>query len=303
MKTRAPALVVFAFAPVLVSGASCKPDFAERDSLVTEERVLAMQAEPAEAKPGTAISYSLLVASPNGTVQNAGADWAFCTTPSSLTENDSVSPDCLKDGVAEIGSAGEETSAATPGDACSIFGPDTPPGQIRPRDADATGGFFQPVRAEIGSIVAFGFARITCDLPNAPASVTIDFNERYVANRNPAPPVISASVAGASVDFASIPANARVTFRATWTADDAESFVVYDPSSVSVVDARESIRVSWFASGGSFDADRTGRDASDTTTFTENGWAAPSSGIVHLWVVMRDSRGGVSFAGADLTVK
>lgn len=293
----AVALGAIAIAP------SCKPDFPERDSLVTEERVLAVQAEPAEAKPGTTVSYALLVASPTGTVQNAGADWAFCTTPTSLTENDSVSPDCLKDGVSEIGSAGEQTSAATPGDACSIFGPDTPPGQIRPRDADSTGGFFQPVRAEIGSVVAFGFERITCDLPNAPAAVTIDFNQRYVANRNPAPPLVTASVDGASVDFGSIPASARVTLRATWTADDAESYVVYDAASVSVVDARESIRVSWFATVGSFDSDRTGRDANDTATFTENGWAAPSSGVVHLWVVMRDGRGGVSFTSTDVVVK
>ena len=300
---KARALSLAAVVGTIAIAPSCKPDFPERDSLVTEERVLAMQAEPAEAKPGTNVSYALLVASPAGTVRNAGADWAFCTTPTSLTENDSVSPDCLNDGVSEIGSAGEQTIAATPGDACSIFGPDTPPGQIRPRDADSTGGFFQPVRAEIGSVVAFGFERITCDLPNAPANVTIDFNQRYVANRNPAPPVVTASVAGASVDFGSIPANARVTLRATWNADDAESYVVYDASSVSVAEARESIRVSWFATGGSFESDRTGRDANDTATFTENGWTAPSSGTVHLWIVMRDGRGGVSFTSSDVTLK
>ena len=55
---------IFLLAIVLVT--SCKPDFAERDSLVTSERVLAVRADPAEAKPGTPISYSLLVASPNG---------------------------------------------------------------------------------------------------------------------------------------------------------------------------------------------------------------------------------------------
>ncbi len=291
------------FVLAIFFGASCKPDFAERDSLVTSERVLAVRADPAEAKPDTPISYSMLVASPNGTIQNPQTAWAFCTTPTSLTENNSVSPDCLQNGVSAIPDEAPTVQAPTPGDACSLFGPDTPPGQVRPRDPDATGGFFQPIRASVGSIVAFGFERINCDLANAPADVTLDFNHRYTLNENPQPPTITISSNAAPIDFGNIAAGSRVTLRASWNASDAESYVIYDAASVSVVPAREAMRVSWFATGGSFDSDRTGRDDNDPTTFAENAWAAPSSGVVHLWLVLRDSRGGVAFTSADLTVK
>lgn len=288
---------------VLVLAAACKPDFPQRDSLVTSERVLAVRADPAEAKPGTPVTYSTLVVAPDGTRPNAAADWAFCATPTSLTENDSVSPECLKDRVRGAGGPSANVVAPTPDDACSIFGPDTPPGQTRPRDADATGGFFQPMRATVDGIVAFGFERITCDLPDAPFDVTLDFNQRYVPNANPAAPTVTAVVDGTTVAFDAVPAGKRVILRATWGAADAEHYVRYDPASVSVVDAREAMRVSWFATGGAFDSDRTGRDADDPTTFTENGWQAPTAGPEHLWVVLRDSRGGISFAAYDLDVK
>ncbi|MEO7112382.1 MAG: hypothetical protein ABI183_18195, partial [Polyangiaceae bacterium] len=231
--------------------------------------------------------------------------WAFCATPTSLTENDSVSPACLTEaGVRAIGGPAPSLNASTPDDSCSLFGPDTPPGQVRPRDPDVTGGYFQPIRTRAGSITAFGFERVLCDLPNAPAAVTLQFNQQYVANRNPAPPTIAVTVAGAQADFGDLSVGSHVSFRVSWSAADAESYVVFDTASESVVPARESMRVSWFASNGSFDADRTGRDDNDTTTYTDNGWNAPGNpSVVHLWVVLRDSRGGVSFVSDDLTVK
>jgi hypothetical protein len=132
-----------------------------------------------------------------------------------------------------------------------------------------------------------------------------------------------------------IMAGAHVTFRAAWAAcptsdvcgDDfcgpdestqecpadcttplgcsgAERFAEFDVPSQSVVDARESINVAWFATGGSFDADRTGRDSTDTTSSSDNGWTAPSSaGTVHLWVVLRDDRGGSGWGEYTILVR
>jgi len=71
-----------------------------------------------------------------------------------------------------------------------------------------------------------------------------------------------------------------------------------------VVDEREGIHVSWFATGGSFDLDRTGTDGSDTDTNSTNGWQPPSqSGPLHMWVVLHDDRGGVGWAGYALNVQ
>ncbi len=66
---------------------------------------------------------------------------------------------------------------------------------------------------------------------------------------------------------------------------------------------RESLRVSWFATGGAFAHDVTGRAQTDTETFTQNVWTAPESpGPVYLWAVLRDDRGGVDFAAAEIDV-
>jgi hypothetical protein len=83
----------------------------------------------------------------------------------------------------------------------------------------------------------------------------------------------------------------------------AERFVNYDLATYSVVDQREGIHVAWYATGGAFDNDRTGRDGTDTITTSDNGWQAPSSpGKVYLWVVLSDDRGGIGWSGYTVTV-
>ena len=69
---------------------------------------------------------------------------------------------------------------------------------------------------------------------------------------------------------------------------------------------RESLRLSWFATGGRLPARRTGRSETDTDTdrSPQNIWTAPPTpGLVHLWLVLRDSRGGVDFAEAQIDVQ
>ena len=63
------------------------------------------------------------------------------------------------------------------------------------------------------------------------------------------------------------------------------------------------MRVSWYATAGAFDTETTGRAEDDPATTTPNGWSAPGApGVVHVWIVLRDSRGGVDFASYDLNV-
>ena len=84
----------------------------------------------------------------------------------------------------------------------------------------------------------------------------------------------------------------------------AERFVVFDVGSQALVDQRESIAVAWYATAGAFDANRTGRDAADFATLSDNGWTAPAAaGPVHLWVVLRDIRGGIGWAEYVLDVQ
>jgi hypothetical protein len=307
---------------VLAAGlASCKPDLGDPASLVTEPRILAVRSEPAEVAPDHAVTYHALVASPTGTATPDVA-WGFCTEPAPLSSNNAVSDGCLATAAA-LPSGGLEVQATIPIDACSLFGPTPPaplPGQPprRPHDADVTGGYYQPVRAEAtldGAPLSpgIGLTRITCDLADAPFDVVVAFRSRYRANTNPTLlGVVALDRAGAALPGAdpgapsglpaTLPPRTAITLRASWTDDSAEPFPVFDPESRTLVDHREAIRVSWFVSGGELASDRTGRGEADTETFADDVWTTPDAGPAYLWVVVRDSRGGVAFAAHALTI-
>jgi len=294
----------------VLSAAACRPDFDERASRIDAPRVLAVRGSPPEAKPGDPVDYDVLVATPHGTDASPGVAWAFCASPKPLTENDVVSTACLGDGVRAIG-ASSTVRADTPKDACSLFGPDVPPGGFRPRDPDATGGYFQPVRATVTDpqtqgALAFGLERLVCDLANASADAADAYRKAYVPNRNPKLAPLAAAASGAPIDLAAgtVPPRARVALTASWGDEDAERYVSFDVAAQAVVPRREAMRVSWFATAGAFDADRTGRAEDDPGTSTENGWVAPPGPAnVYLWVVLRDARGGVDFASYRIEVR
>lgn len=209
----------------------------------------------------------------------------------------------------------------------------------RPVDPDATGGYYQPVSlfvpASGGTLPAIDQARIECGLAQGTSEQVQDYLGRYHANVNP---VVASLAASGGAPFATsaggstnmLPAGQKVTLEVSWAscpltdvcgdgicgADEsitscaadcttphgctgAERYVNFDLASQSLVDAREGIDVSWFATGGSFDLDRTGVEGTDTTTDSENGWTPPGQPgqTVYVWVVLRDDRGGVGWAG------
>ena len=79
---------------------------------------------------------------------------------------------------------------------------------------------------------------------------------------------------------------------------------VYDLGARRVTDVRESMRVSWFVTAGTLDNDRTGRSEDERELFTDNVWTAPADArTVHLFIVLRDARGGVAFATQELVTR
>ena len=287
--------------------AACRPELGDRESLVTTTRVLAVKSEPAEARPGEVARYELLVATPEGPIASPAAGFAFCATPKRLTDNGAVSSACLGDsGVRPIASGAPVASAAIPADACFLFGPEVSSADLRPRDPDVTGGFYQPVRVLVagGDAPAFGATRVRCAVASAGAEVAAELARSYVANRNPTLLPLAATTAGAPAALDAVPAGAPVLLRAAWPEGDAEAYVALDVASQRVLPRRESMRVSWFSTGGAFEEDRTGRGEEERESFTENRWTAPSSpGEVHLHAVLRDSRGGVAFASVRVRVR
>jgi hypothetical protein len=287
-----------------VACATCIPNLGPGDSLVVAQRILAIRADPAEAVPGTKVAFTSFVVGPTGTVSGAPLAWDFCTAPRPLTDDNVVSDACLGSSSLVSAGGGPSVTASTPSSGCSIFGPDTSSSDLRPADPDSTGGYYQPLRADLtGTDPAFALVRIHCDLANAAASVASAFAAAYTMNQNPTLLRLTATVASAPAALSALPAGARVTFTASWPASSAETFAYVDPAAGALTTQRESMQVAWYTTAGVFDTESTGRAASDMSTTTDDGWTAPSAAEpVQIFVVLRDSRGGVAFGSYDVGV-
>jgi hypothetical protein len=278
----------------LFTMSGCQDALDQRLAIIDAPRVLAIVSEPAEVKPGGHVTYSSLVATLGGPAADS-ADWGLCVAPKAPTEDNSVSSDCTgNDSLVELGD-GPTAAAIVPSDACTLFGPDVPPGGFRPRDPDATGGFYQPVRAVTLDELAFGFTRITCKLGTAPSDVAHDYDLHYVANANP--------TVSLAIDPQEPTAGEAVTITASWPASAAESYLYYDPQSQTLVTRRESMRMSWFATGGELPVDATAVGETDDATSVSTTWRAPAQSSAWLWIVLRDSRGGIATQTLEVTLR
>ncbi len=297
------ALVIVA----LVAG--CRPDFGAPPSLVTAPRVAAVRFDPAEAAPGASVTATPFVVSPSGALAETLA-WSVCLTPKPTTVNDVVDPSCLQPGgTTALATVAGPLALTLPSNGCRLFGSDTPPvmaGQppAQPRAPDVTGGYYQPVRADLDGAAAIALARIRCALAGASFDVASEYAATYTANQNPSLTPLVAYVAGAPVALDAVPAGSAVTLAVGWTDDSVESFPVLDPAAGVLVTHREAMTVSWLASDGVIGEANTGRGEDDPATFATTTWTAPSRpGTVHLFVVLRDSRGGVDTASWDVVAR
>jgi hypothetical protein len=282
-------------ATILVLAAGCDDALDQRLAIIDEPRILAVLSEPAEARPGQEVTYRAIVAGPGGEV-TPDATWAFCLASKPPTEDNAVSAACLDDAALAALGPGTTVTAALPTDGCIRFGPDTPPNGFRPRDPDPTGGYYQPVRADVDALISFGLSRITCKLPTAPADVAKQYDVEYVANTNPVLDPIDPALAD-------VAANTDVTLVASWPAETIESYLWYDPLARRLVERNESLRLSWFATGGSIDVDASSVDDDNLATSVSTTWHVPAAGPASLWFVLRDSRGGISVQHLDVNVR
>lgn len=293
---------------LLLTFGACRPDFGLPVSVVTEARVLAVEASPPEARPGEAVHLRGWPVGPSGALAD-GLAFGFCTSPRPLVETNIVNEDCLGEAVAGIAAGVEEADASLPLDSCLKFGPDTPPQQpgqppFRPRDPDVTGGYFVPVRVDLGTEVrAIALVRVRCNLPGASAGAAAAFAGRYTANANPVPGPLTLEAAGAAVDAAAVPAGAEVTLRLAWAPDQVERYTVHRQVDDSLAERRESFRVSWFTTAGLIPVVTTGRGEDDPGLDATTTWQAPASGSGTLWAVLRDSRGGSAVRSLTFTVR
>jgi hypothetical protein len=319
---------------LLVLLSACKPQVGPPISLISGPAILAVKGEPAEAdpRPGDAnFQYEALAVDSNGRVPAPTADisspilWSICNQPKPPTQSNSVSTACL-DQNALPGVAGDSLdtySALAPSDSCGLFGPLPPPPvgdqpPIRPRDPDVTGGYYLPVRLSLSvpgedSIVAFQLQRIYCGLANAPNPPVREYEANYKINQNPviasltlqqpgSDPAVVPPVSAGGAPF-QVAAGQTVSLAASWPADSVENYPAWDVLQHALIYHNEAMRVSWYTTAGTFEHDVTGRSESETETFADNTWTpGASSSVVHLWIVLHDSRGGTDFAGYDFEV-
>jgi hypothetical protein len=310
---------------------ACTPSLDDHTSIVSSPRLLAVTATPAEGAVGAAFVLNALYVDGEGPRDPSSIDWAMCLRQKPLGEPGPIDPGCFVDAAPDLVPLGTGASVrgTVPADACELFGPDSPPpepGQpsARPTDPDTTGGFYLPIRVRSeGEQWSAALERIACQPSGLTQSVFVAFTNGYRLNTNPTiselsrlnedgggasrvPPDGPSQGAGLTVS-----SGARLTFRAQWPScagrdacGGAESYIAIDPTSKQIVTRRESMVASWYATQGVFDEDRDGRDENDSATSVDNGWTAPAgAGPVHLWVVLRDARGGVGWGSYTITVR
>jgi hypothetical protein len=316
---------------IACAAVGCTPTFSDDTSNVSAPRLLAVQATPAEAPPGKGFSMSALYVGPDGPANASSIDWAICLLQNPLGDPDPIAPACFVEASTNLAPFGTGGSVAgtVPSDACELFGPDSPPplpGQpaARPTDPDATGGFYLPVRIlSDGDQWSAALERIACQPSGVTEAVFNAYSSGYLPNQNPAVASLAVvSADGGTTTIApdapdagpppALPAGGETTLRVAWpvcpqtvaACSGAETYIYIDPTTKQIATGRESIVASWYASAGTFALDRVGRAGTDSALSVDDTWTAPASaGTVHLWVVLRDARGGVGWASYTIAVE
>jgi len=272
--------------------AGCFPEFADQPWLVDGPQILGIRGDPAEARVNEQVFYEALAVSADGEILDA-AEWSYCVQPRSADERTGVTASCLE------GRDLEPISASTTilSDACSRFGPNPPPVEAnesprRPADPDPSGGYFLPVQAQVEGAEAFGFQRIRCDLAGATRDVFDAFQDGYTDNLHPE---IDDSTRDLEVSTGEV-----VELFLRPTTESAEPYVVYSAEDSRLYDAVEDLTVWWYVTGGRLSHGSravTGGEAVST-------WSAPDEPAeVYGWMILRDSRGGLTWTHLAIDVQ
>jgi hypothetical protein len=281
--------------------------------LVEGLRILAIKPTPAEVGSGESAMLFPLIVDP-GTDLDAGMslpvlEWALCTKRPKVGVD--IDPDCYDADTADFlvplpTLAGGATMVTMPQLSVSDF-----------NLPDSTGGFYVPIRLRITQ----GATRIT-------AFERLRWKAGFVPpNQNP----MVAGIAyvptgtdgelpdlGQTVDVQELDpttpmqlsAGGKLRFRAEDAPGSAESYMTFigdltDPKNVMITTVTEALQFYWYASAGKIDPAITGEarpDAElDTTQYMDS--LGARDGLVDLWLVAREERGGIDFLHRQIVVK
>jgi hypothetical protein len=275
------ALAVVATALAAALAAGCKNEF-ERASYIGGLRVLAIKAEPPEVPPGGSTHLEALVVDPVTTAIEA--TWTACPQPSAGGSGATVDVACLDPdgGVPRTPLGTGLTATATM--------PMVTPEALGP--PDVTGGYYLP---------------LVLDTAAAGETVQAVYLLRYglggPPNHNPhlnALQIVRPDGTFEDTDEAhpsTVAVGATVVLHATVTADSIEDYEAPDFAGGTHT-VTETLRVSWFATGGRLISGNTPSGAAYTWLVLDTHLPNPPSGgaPVDLYLVVRDERGGLDWA-------
>ena len=281
--------------------------------LVEGVRILAIQPMPAEVGSGENAMLFPLIVDP-GVDLDAGSslptlEWAMCTKRPDIGVD--IDPACFDADTADFlvplpTLAGGATMLTMPQLSVSDF--DLP---------DSTGGFYVPIRLRITQ----GDTRIT-------AFERLRWKAGFVPpNNNPSLTGIAYVPTGADgelpdlgqqVDLQELdattplplPLGGKLRFRAEDAPGSAESYMTFigdvtNPANVTITTVTETLQFFWYASAGKIDPSVTGEARPDTeldtTQYTDS--LGPRNGLVDLWLVAREERGGIDFLHRQILVR
>jgi hypothetical protein len=258
-------------------------------------RVIAVIAQPAEARPGDSVRYEAVVALPDPSASPPRIRWSYCSDARPLGENGPVAEACARAPTGQSIHTGSVLSAVVPKDACARFGSEAPAG-LRPADADLTGGDYQPLRLALdGGSVAVFRQRIRCALANAPVADAQRYAAEYADNQAPAIARLVAWVDGGEQSFDALPASTDAELRLEAAPHARERYLRYDPTQARLVEQREHLHVRWWAAHGQLDVAESELVNGVASVRISAGDGAP----IQVWAVLSDDRGAASVARAS----
>ena len=200
-------------------------------------------------------------------------------------------------------------------------------------------------RADGTPLDALGETRINCGIASGTVQQLQEYAKRTKPNQNPVLASVTVPTLGdvplseddGATPPLSVPRGVQQTLRAAWPSCPAEAscgdgicspgedetscmqdcalnpvgcsgpepYAYFDPGTFTLSDRHEAMRVSWFATAGSFDSDHTGQsEANYRITSSDGVWTPPNEvGPVFLWVVLRDDRGGVDWKSFRIDIQ
>ncbi len=300
------ALLAASLLPVMAGASGC--DSFKPATLVESLRVLAIRAEPAEIATGQTTLLRALVVDldPAAAGRAVTLEWALCDKiPAPGVE---IDPTCF-----DLETAPYITPLPTLPDGGAQA--TMPPHTIRDLGIpDPTGGLYVPIRLRARA----GDKKVT-------AFHKLRFSNGIVApNQNPTLTGVAFIPTGADGDLPDagqtvtpqplvddgsapmvLPRGGKLRLRASAAPGSAESYTTIagsigadtDPSQIETKTVTELIRFFWYTSAGRYDGQVTGEERPDnvldTSEYAES--LAGRGGLVDVWLVAREERGGIDW--------